>query len=515
MSNAAPALKVSDRSASSLGIRGEVKTELTGTITAGSILEAPEVSVARHSAPKAEAAPEGDWTSLGEGTWYEGLLTIYSDITTGQKWAVEIEESATTPGYYRMKPYAAAGNPIAELMGKTDDMMVYINATDPDKVYVDGDLLAYGMVIFSMLNTENAWNGYDIYGTLKDKVISFPAESFAYTRNGQDWYAANKDGEFKIALPGAVVKDYTFKMSAPYCATGNNVEVSFEVGADVTALKYIILEGSYPASAGNLSIVAAQGNDLSATVSKVPVNLPDKGMYTLLVAALDGTQTVGGAAVNFFMQDDEADLWENCGTATYSEAYLASLFNDVETEDLKVPLQQHKTELGRFRLVEPYGSHSSVGGSMAHSDHAHYLYINAVNPERVYVEPSPMGVSFTDYGDALAWSWAGRYVENDMAEEAATEGLYGKLENGVITMPDGNLLMALSKYNKGSLLTVGNGFKVAFDDPATVGIGSIEAVGIKAPREYFNLQGMKVENPVSGQLYIVRQGDETHKAIVR
>lgn len=39
--------------------------------------------------------------------------------------------------------------------------------------------------------------------------------------------------------------------------------------------------------------------------------------------------------------------------------------------------------------------------------------------------------------------------------------------------------------------------------------------GNDAPVEYFNLQGMKVTNPVGGQIYIVRQGTNTTKKIVK
>ena len=53
------------------------------------------------------------WTSIGTGEWYEGLLTIFSDIDEGQHWSVEIEECDQKPGVYRMKPYAVAGNPTA------------------------------------------------------------------------------------------------------------------------------------------------------------------------------------------------------------------------------------------------------------------------------------------------------------------------------------------------------------------------------------------------------------------
>ncbi|MCH5231831.1 MAG: hypothetical protein J1F43_08565 [Muribaculaceae bacterium] len=44
---------------------------------------------------------------------------------------------------------------------------------------------------------------------------------------------------------------------------------------------------------------------------------------------------------------------------------------------------------------------------------------------------------------------------------------------------------------------------------------SIDAIGTEvAPVEYYNLQGVKVHNPVKGQLYIIRQGKKAVKAIL-
>ena len=49
---------------------------------------------------------------------------------------------------------------------------------------------------------------------------------------------------------------------------------------------------------------------------------------------------------------------------------------------------------------------------------------------------------------------------------------------------------------------------------APVGTG-IDAIGTEvAPVEYYNLQGVKVQNPVKGQLYIIRQGKKAVKAIL-
>lgn len=58
--------------------------------------------------------------------WYEDLLCAYEDFAeaTGMNWQVDIEESETTPGYYRILPYYE-GTIIAELNWEADTKNTY------------------------------------------------------------------------------------------------------------------------------------------------------------------------------------------------------------------------------------------------------------------------------------------------------------------------------------------------------------------------------------------------------
>ena len=71
------------------------------------------------------------------------------------------------------------------------------------------------------------------------------------------------------------------------------------------------------------------------------------------------------------------------------------MFSDVDAEDLTVFVQEHKTKPGYFRIGEAYATHSMFGGNAVdHKEgHAHYMYIDATNPDQVYLEPSALGVS--------------------------------------------------------------------------------------------------------------------------
>ena len=54
----------------------------------------------------------------------------------------------------------------------------------------------------------------------------------------------------------------------------------------------------------------------------------------------------------------------------------------------------------------------------------------------------------------------------------------------------------------------------AVGDDITTGVEQVEVNRNDAPVEYFNLQGVRVDNPESG-LYIRRQGSNIEKTIVK
>ena len=60
--------------------------------------------------------------------------------------------------------------------------------------------------------------------------------------------------------------------------------------------------------------------------------------------------------------------------------------------------------------------------------------------------------------------------------------------------------------------STGNIFSLYKNEEA--GVGSVTVSDENSPVEYFNLQGMRVENPAAG-LYIRRHGNTTEKVLVK
>lgn len=444
------------------------------------------------------SASADTWTSIGSGEWYECLLTIFTDIAEGQHWAVDIEESNEQPGVYRMKPYAVEGNPIAALMGKLDTQTeVIVNAANPSKVYTVGDIAPYNTIIFAGLNPENGFGKADYYGTLTDGVISFPEGSFAYYNDeAGTWYRFDKG--FKVILPGSEDKDYTLKLTTDHvCSDAETTVINMEAGADIATVKATFTRGKYDL-ADYLEYIAAKGTELSK--ESFEINTPTvRGIYSIFAVGLNKAGKVVAGACTYQVCDGEKDSdWAVVPnvTATFSEGFLSGYFTDIDAESLEVTLEESLTTPGRYRFEAPYGAHSAGVEIADHSaTHKHYIYVNASDPTRVYVELSPLGISFTKWGAPYAYSYPAMYADADVDLSNLDAKYFGTYANGKISAP------ALLSWNNEPNI----GFTdVTFDleiKPGNDAIGEISSDN-ETDAVYFNLSGRRIARPTAPGFYI-------------
>lgn len=489
--------------------------------------DAPSLKEAKGALPSriaAQAPVDATWENAGTGLWQEGLLDKILPTVVGSSWEVKIEQAKEYPGYYRTLPYAT-GTPLAEIMQQADDEnYVYINATNPGKVYVES-FFAFGHIMMANLVPENQWNSYSHYGTLKDGNITFPSNSFAYTTYDLAEYAfCNNSGYFQIALPGNELKDYTLEVDIPACAEDNKMEISVTAGEDIKTVKLMTSYGYFRNSDSNDRTVAERGSTMDLSKGFVTFQLEPEapfGVYTTIAVGLkeDGSIAASRCAYSHVMEHVDAD-WQQFGSATFNEAILTTVYSEATQQILTCQVEQSVKQPGRYRLVNPYAEHS---WSKAYNDfvidhgHNHYMYINASNPTMVYIEPAPLGIN-TD-GEAMLYSQAGLYVDAGRSDYAQQQGYFGKLveDEGelIITMPDGSLMFAESKYEHGAYHgNIGQDFIVVIA-PGQVSVNEIEIEDENAPVEYYNLQGIRMNYPRPGQLVIERRGDKVTKKIAK
>lgn len=469
-------------------------------------------------------APEGTWKEVSTGIWFEGLLgNRFSDIENTWSWDVKIEENEGNPGWYRLLPYSGS-NPVASIIGQSDETnYMYICATNPDKVYMER-FAAFGSTNFTFLSAcpETGFSN-QLYGTLVDGVITFPSGTLAYVSSGK-YYLLN--GEFKLVLNKETYKDYTMTFDVELCNADNAPIFELTTGADLDAVYMTELAGVYPMNAQNADVVVARGIDITQYKNKrvqYPFNgASAPGVHTFLVVGLDAAGNIkeSTAQYAFNMADDDSN-WGDSIKATYKEGILSQMFSDVDAEDLTVFVQEHKTKPGYFRIGEAYATHSMFGSNAVdHKEgHAHYMYIDATNPDQVYLEPSALGVSVgPSWGEACAYSWGYIYTLGGNQGQGVTDGVYGTFKDGKITIPKGNIMLSQKKYSKGSFLQLpsSDDFVVELpEDYAAIDGVVMDGDNTNAPVEYFNLQGVKVANPAEGGIYIRRQGSDVKKIYVK
>lgn len=499
----------SDRARFELTAPAKAKAESFRRVGAAAELKATTVSRAASTPAK---APAGTWESIGKGTYCEDLLTLFSDVDAGQQWQVDVEQSTTTPGWYRLLPYASG--PVAEMLGRADTQnYLYINATNPQKVYAE-DFTAFGAFPFSNMVPENDWEDGAQYGTLADNIISFPTQSFAIDYNG--WTLTTRNTGLKLYLPGAAVKDYSFTIKAPFCAADNKVTNDFVCGADIDHVKVVLLEGEYECSGQNAAIVASEGTRFPGNYS-VAIEVEGQGLHTLLAVGLDAEGNVVAATEKYFFGVvDDDDNWTDMGDALFTEGIYAVGYDDIASETFAAKAQCHKTIEGYYRLVDPYAAHSELGQAVfTHSDHKHYIYINASDPQYVVIESSPVGVRI--YGEGAIHSLAAKYAGTDLEAAAKQEGFFGTYDAATrtISIPDDTIFLGESEYQNGKFLLGNEGTQIVLPDPDEAGILGIATDAQAAPAEYFNLQGQRVSNPSAGTLLIRKQGGKVEKTVIR
>lgn len=174
-------------------------------------------------------APEQGWNSIGWGRYTDGIVRDMVDLSSVSPVAysvdVEIEESTTRPGLYRvLDPYAK----LAAMMNQNEvsyaSASMIIDATDPEKVYIqrgqtgltvteyDEDGYPYKVQLgFTSAGYQAATAGIqtDAYGTLTEGKITFPRPDLTLTQGpwaicglkGDEMCPANCDGDFCLELP--------------------------------------------------------------------------------------------------------------------------------------------------------------------------------------------------------------------------------------------------------------------------------------------------------------------------
>lgn len=215
------------------------------------------------------------------------------------------------------------------------------------------------------------------------------------------------------------------------------------------------------------------------------------------------------SAENEFSKDSFISL----GNGKFTENIIYPLFTEVENTTAATVEVLTDGE-GFYKVVNPFQTlYSALKiGATSSPD----LVLDATDPSNVHIAISSTGLSSQTDGlyTYFSESW---YIENFGEEDETldpalqiTKTVEG--DNVTITIPyHATTVMAMtsSKMYYGSAYVSTLTFK-----ESSSGIGSIETEDTDAPAVYYNLQGVRIENPTSG-IVIRVQGGKATKMIVK
>ena len=218
---------------------------------------------------------------------------------------------------------------------------------------------------------------------------------------------------------------------------------------------------------------------------------------------------------------EKQDGWKQLGTGTFCDDMFSALDESfLATWDVEI--EESETTPGYYRLVNPFGNGNCPYFGDKNKFKANDLYIHAEDPELVWMEWQDMGFSVSNYGGVSVSCMVGLYIHSEIFtfEDLLNPDYgieFGKLADGKITFPDNEmyyLQIAFANYLEGVPMNGNTHNKFIVTIPAQDGVDEI-TVDEQGTPEYYNMQGMRVDNPTPGCLYIRRTGSKVEKIIAR
>jgi hypothetical protein len=390
------------------------------------------------------------------------------------------------------------------------------------------------------------------YGELNDNVITFPAgtvylyvDDKPYAYYVDDYSVALPDGklyETALAAYSLIESEYSVSVGDLCNCVGDKdqyLAVTYTLGGDVESASVALIpmyctpDDEYYKYAGSdmysLGTVTKSGYfyikpsaDVDSIMAAYGSDIATRMPYSYIMAAFDanGKYLPGsGSVLQLFYQPDESDHYRSIGKGKFTDGFFPQLTSDDVAPTAEVDIEEsiYDDDKGLIRVVNPF---SSIAGYEAYADttHNHYLYMNVREREGypICIEPSSTGI---DLGAgnviAVSVSYYGMFSSGDYS---SYNGTYDAATN-TVTFPAQSLMIAYPHLYKGDWMTSNyyGGFSLKLPDgysPTTSSVADI-AIDNDAPIEYFNLQGMRIDNPTPGQLVIRRQGAATTKLVVR
>ncbi|MCM1033292.1 MAG: hypothetical protein NC405_05990 [Odoribacter sp.] len=263
---------------------------------------------------------------------------------------------------------------------------------------------------------------------------------------------------------------------------------------------------------GEQGVVTMAGGDIAT-----PSSLSANTLYSIIAITYEDGEAMEWGYSHFTIFDDEEDKWVSLGMADITLDILEGLVWEKDPVDIKAEIQQSKENPSIYRIVDLYKSNHPMCESTMWTDRHQYLVIDASNPRFVYIHPSDLGVELESGPIYIQSSY---YVNLEKGLDPTIQllkGFGGKLENGVITFPADDIELWSAGWS-----AFGGTDEAPYtcNDSASFKItlpgNGVSDVSVDADGDavYYNLQGMRIDNPASGQIVVRRVGGNVTKMII-
>ncbi|WP_290017918.1 hypothetical protein [uncultured Alistipes sp.] len=297
---------------------GEKKAELLMTFDRTKLEDGKEYPVSFLLNDEENTTPYGNsqlaitvtpwpWELLGAGLFRDDWL---SSMFNGNSVEIEVQihKHKSREGVYMIEdmygwPFLTEffGGSQADIESKVGlnytPTNIVLNASDPNAVF-------FSRQFSGITDKDPDYGDYEIAtlkdgeGTLVDGIVTFPVQGLGLfcLKDGQ---YANKNGNFRILLPGAEIVDYSLAVEYDSMRVdGDGVTsavLTFNYGADVTGIGYVVVPSNISAEE-RATLAAAIADGSAANLNKIE-NLDGSGSVTeKFVLAGSGAHTVVAVA---------------------------------------------------------------------------------------------------------------------------------------------------------------------------------------------------------------------------
>lgn len=275
--------------------------------------------------------------------------------------------------------------------------------------------------------------------------------------------------------------------------------------------------------------IKAEYPDIVITFENGIVNFPDDAIVGYVNEGESGLYLLNSEMVLVLPGVEYVPTWGETGDGQMLNGFLAPLFlEEVSHEPTDIVIQKNNRKEGVYRIIAPW---SFLTDSKGQPLDGNPLEFNISDPTAVLCQYQNTGISVGDRGIMYVGNEYGMFYET--LEEYKTDlqsgdadspwtydaetrkinipapyGMYFNWPNWDEKTEDGRRQGDLAYYTSAA-------FQSWILLPEFSGITSVTVDSNNAEAEYYNIQGVRVNNPVAGQLYIVKKGNEVRKQIMR